>query len=145
MRLVRATGAVADALRRYDPGMDIRFSPEKNRWAIVFRTRRPDLIPKPVTWTETAAGPVESLAPENSEAYISWKTKTYPAGYVKKLGWPAYENIVRNDTLMRGSVASELAKIEAAREAVIAAEKKERYKEARKFMNWHKRTHIMAD
>ena len=125
--------------------MDIRFSPEKNRWAIVFRTRRPDLIPKPVVWTETKAGPIESLAPENSEAYISWKTKTYPAGYVKKLGWPAYENIVRSDTLMRGSVASELAKIEAAREAVIAADKKERYKEARKFMNWHKRTHIMAD
>ena len=145
MRLVRATGPVADALRRYDPGMDIRFSPERNRWAIVFRTRRPDLIPKPVVWTETAAGPIESLAPENSEAYISWKTKTYPAGYVKRLGWPAYENIVRSDTVMRSSVASELAKIEAAREAVYQADKKERYKEARKFMNWHKRTHIMAD
>ena len=145
MRLVRATGAVADALRRYDPGMDIRFSPEKNRWAIVFRTRRPDLIPKPVVWKETEAGPVETLAPENSEAYISYKTKTYPAGYVKRLGWPAYENIVRNDTVMRGSVAGKLAELEAKREAEYSAAKKDRYKEARKFMNWHKRTHIMAD
>src|ERR1035437_6761719 len=137
MRLIRATGAVADALRRYDPGMDIRFSPEKNRWAIVFRTRRPDLIPKPVTWTETEAGPVESLAPENSEAYISYATKTYPAGYVKRLGWPAYENIVRSDTQMRGSVAGELKKLEAAREAAYVAAKKDRQKEARKYMNWH--------
>ena len=145
MRLVRATGAVADALRRYDPGMDIRFSWEKNRWAIVFRTRRPDLIPKPVVWTETKAGPVETLASENSEAYISWKTKTFPAGYVKRLGWPAYENIVRSDTQMRGGVAAELKKIEEKREAEYAAQKKDRYQEARKFMNWHARTHIMAD
>lgn len=145
MRLVRATGAVADALRRYDSGMDIRFSWERNRWAIVFHTRRPDLIPKPVVWKETKAGPVEALAPENSEAYISYKTKTYPAGYVKRLGWPAYENIVRTDTQLRGSVAGELAKLEAARVAEYDRQKKDRYKEARKFMNWHKRTHIMAD
>ena len=145
MRLIRAAGAVADALRRYDPELDIRYSWERKRWAITFRTRRPDLIPKPVAWTETASGPVEKLMPEKSEAYISWKTKTYPAGYVKKLGWPAYENIVRSDTQMRGGVASELANLEAAREAVIASDKKDRYKEARKYMNWHARTHPMAD
>jgi len=145
MRLVRATGAVADALRRYDPDIDVRYSWERRRWAIVFRTRRPDLIPKPVRWVETKTGPVETLAPENSEAYISYKTKTYPAGYVKRLGWPAYENIVRSDTQMRGGVASELQKLEDKREAEYAAAKKDRYKEARKFMNWHARTHIMAD
>ena len=145
MRLIRATGPVADALRRYDPEIDVRYSWERRRWAIVFRTRRPDLIPKPVVWTETKAGPVESLAAENSEAYISYKTKTYPAGYVKRLGWPAYENIVRSDTQMRGGVAAELKKIEENREAEYAAQKKDRYREARKFMNWHARTHIMAD
>jgi hypothetical protein len=145
MRLVRATGAVADALRRYDPDIDVRYSWERRRWAIVFRTRRPDLIPKPVRWVETKIGPVETLAPENSEAYISYKTKTYPAGYVKRLGWTAYENIVRSDTQMRGGVASELKKLEDKREAEYAAAKKDRYKEARKFMNWHARTHIMAD
>ena len=145
MRLIRATGPVADALRRYDPEIEVRYSWERRRWAIVFRTRRPDLIPKPVVWKETEAGPVETLAPENSEAYISYKTKTYPAGYVKRLGWPAYENIVRSDTQMRGGVAAELKKIEENREAEYAAQKKDRYREARKFMNWHARTHIMAD
>ncbi len=145
MRLIRATGAVADALRRYDPEIDVRYSWERRRWAIVFRTRRPDLIPKPVIWTETEAGPVESLAAEHSEAYISYKTKTYPAGYVKKLGWPAYENIVRSDTQMRGGVASELKRMADAREAAYQAQKKDRHLEARKFMNWHGRTHPMAD
>ncbi len=145
MRIVRATGAVADALRRYDPGMDVRFSWERNRWAITFRTRRPDLIPKPVRFTETAAGVIETIMPENSEAYISYKTKTFPAGYVKRLGWPAYENIVRSDTQMRGSVAGKLKELEEAREAAYVAAKKDRQKEARKYMNWHARTHIMAD
>ena len=145
MRLLRATGPVADALRRYDHELDVRYSWERRRWAIVFRTRRPDLIPKPVVWTETKSGPVESLAAENSEAYISYKTKTFPAGYVKKLGWPAYENIVRSDTQMRGSVAGELRKLEEKREKEQEAQRKDRYKEARKFMNWHARTHIMAD
>lgn len=145
MRIIRATGPVADALRRYDPELDVRYSWERRRWAIVFRTRRPDLIPKPVVWTETEAGPAESLAPEYSEAYISYKTKTYPAGYVKRLGWPAYENIVNSDTQLRGSVAGKLKELEEKREKEYAAQKKDRYKEARKFMNWHARTHVMAD
>ncbi len=145
MRLIRAKGAVADALRRYDPELDIRYSWERRRWAIVFRTRRPDLIPKPVVWTETAAGPVAALMPELSEAYISYKTKTYPAGYVKRLGWPAYENIVRSDTQMRGSVVSQLKKLKDERETEYNRKKKDRQLEARKYMNWHARTHPMAD
>ena len=145
MRLIRATGAVADALRRYDPELDIRYSWERQRWAIVFRTRRPDLIPKPVRTVETKAGVVEQLLPENSEAYISYRTKTYPAAYVKKLGWIAYERLVASDTVLRGSVKTHLAEMEAKREAEYARQAKDRHKEARKYMNWHARTHIMAD
>lgn len=83
--------------------------------------------------------------PEKSEAYISYKTKTYPAAYVKKLGWIAYERLVESDTVLRGSVKKHLAEIEAAKEKEEARQKSDRFKEARKYMNWHARTHIMAD
>lgn len=145
MKLIRATGPVAEALRRYDSDLDVRYSWEKQRWAIVFRTRRPELIPKPVRFEKTEAGVREHLMPEKSEAYISYKTKTYPAGYVKRLGWIAYERIVESDTVLRGSVGKHLAKIEAEKQHEIDRQKSDRFKEARKFMNWHARTHIMAD
>jgi len=145
MRLIRATGAVAEALRRYDPELDVRYSWERRRWAIVFRTRRPDLIPAPVKCALTSAGFVDELLPEKSEAYISYRTKTYPAAYVKKLGWPAYERIVASDTVLRGSVKSQLKKLEEVREIERMRQAKDRYKEARSYMNWHARAHPMSD
>ena len=149
MHLIRATGPVADALRRYDPNIDVRYSWERRSWAISFRTRRPDLIPPPVRVKplgDTAgAGFVEELLPEKSEAYISYRTKTYPAAYVKRLSWHALERIVQSDVGRNGSVKSQLKKIMADREAADHARSKDRWKEARSFMNWHARTHIMAD
>lgn len=144
MRLIRATGAVADALRRYDRNLDVRYSWERKMWAITYRTRRPDLLPKPVRFIETKAGVVESLMPEKSEAYVSYRTKTFPAAYIDRLNWDAYKRIIESDS-MRANVRSRLKDLEEKREAEYRAKSKDRWKEARSYMNWHARTHIMAD
>lgn len=113
-------------------------------WAITFRTRRPDLLPKPVTFIETEAGPQEKLLPERSEAYISYRTKTYPAAYVNRLSWNTYNRMIESDCA-RATVTKRLKELEAKREIQNYAKSKDRWKEARSYMNWHARTHIMAD
>jgi hypothetical protein len=145
MHLIRATGPVAAALRRYDPNLDVRYSWERRSWAISFRTRRPDLIPRPVRPEITGSGIIEHLMPERSEAYISYRTKTYPAAYVKKLSWNTFERIVASDVGRNGSVTNQVKEIQAARDAEIHRQNKDRWKEARSFMNWHGRNNIMAD
>ena len=149
MNLIRATGPVAAAIRRYDPNIEVRYSWERRSWAIAFRTRRPDLIPPPIRaiplGDSMADGFVEEMLPEKSEAYISYRTKTYPAAYVRRLSWHALERIVQADTGRNGSVKAQLKKIMAEREASEHAKSKDRWKEARTFMNWHARTHIMAE
>lgn len=145
MKLIRATGAVADALRRYDRDLDVRYSWERRQWAITFRTRRPDLIPPPVKVVPVAGGWQEEVLPEKSEAYISYQTKTFPAGYVKRLSWKAYEGIVQSDTMLRGSVKRQMTALKNVREAEYKRQSKDRWKEARSYMNWHARTHIMAE
>lgn len=145
MRLIRATGAVADALRRRDPNLDVRYSWERRRWAIVHRPRRPDLIPPPVRPELTAGGIVEHLLPEKSEAYISYRTKTYPIAYVEKLSWLAFRRLVESDTMTAGSVKRQLAAINEARRKEERRQSQDRWKEARSFMNWHARTHVMSD
>lgn len=137
MRIIRATGAVAAALRRYDPNIDVRYSWERRSWAIVFRPRRPDLIPPPVYGDGRLA--------EQSEAHISYRTKTQPVGYVKKLNWQAVERIIAADTTRAGPLSKQMASMQAQRDAGYGRQAKDRYKEARKYMNWHARTHPMAD
>ena len=137
MRVIRATGAVAETLRRYDPNIDVRYSWERRSWAIVFRPRRPDLIPPPVYGDGRLA--------EQSEAHISYRTKTQPVGYVKKLSWQAVEKIIASDTARMGPVAKQIASMQAERDAEYDRKAKDRHKEARKYMNWHARTHPMAD
>ena len=137
MRIIRATGAVAEALRRYDPNVDVRYSWERRSWAIVFRPRRPDLIPPPVHG--------EGRLAELSEEHISYRTKTCPVGYVKKLSWNVAEKMIASDTARNGALAKQTAALQAGRDADAGRQAKDRYKEARKYMNWHARTHPMAD
>lgn len=143
--MIRATGAVADALRRYDPNLDVRYSWERKAWAIAFRTRRPDLIPPPVkaapVGMTTMDGFIEELLPEKSEAYISYRTKTYPAAYVKKLSWHTFEGLIKSDTQLQGSVKRQMKHLEEQRDIEYHRKAKDRYREARSFMNWHARTH----
>lgn len=145
MHLIRATGPVAAALRRYDPNIDVRYSWERRSWAISFRTRRPDLIPPPVRTELTGSGLLEHILPERSEAYISYRTKTYPAAYVRRLSWLAFDRIVESDAARNGSVAKQIRNIESARASDQYRQSKDRWKEARSFMNHHARTNVMAD
>ncbi len=145
MQVIRATGAVADALRRYDPNLEVRYSWERKSWAIAFRTRRPDLIPPPIKAVPLGMtsmdGFVEELLPEKSEAYISYRTKTYPAAYVKRLSWKTYEGLISSDTQLQGSVKRQMKHLEEQRDIEYFRKKQDRYREARSFMNWHARTH----
>lgn len=144
MRLIRASGAVADALRRYDRNLDVRYSWERRQWAITYRTTRPDLLPKPVRFTESEGGVLESLMPEKSEAYISYRTRTYPAAYVPKLSWDLYKKMIAADS-MRRNVKTRLKDLAVKREAEYKLQQKDRWKEARSYLNWHARTHPMAE
>ena len=145
MQMIRATGAVADALRRYDPNLEVRYSWERKSWAIAFRTRRPDLIPPPVRPTalgeHAGAGFVDELLPEKSEAYISYRTKTYPAAYVKRLSWHTYEGLIKSDTQLQGSVKRQMKHLEEQRDIEYLRKKQDRYRGARDYMRWHARTH----
>lgn len=145
MTVIRATGAIADALRRYDPELDIRYSWERRQWAIVYRTRRPDLLPPPVKNVLTEAGTIEILMPEKSEIYISYRTKTYPAAYVPKLSWNVFHKIIASDTMLRGSVKSQMQQLKQAKAVEARRVAKDRWKEARTYMNWHARTHPLLD
>lgn len=113
-------------------------------WAITFRTRRPDLLPKPVRFVITGGGTIEELLPERSEAYISYRTKTYPAAYVNRLSWNTFNRMVESDSA-RATVTKRLKELEVQREIQHRAKSKDRWKEARSYMNWHARTHPMAD
>lgn len=149
MQVIRATGAVADALRRYDPNIEIRYSWERKSWAIAFRTRRPDLIPPPIKSVPIGSysgnGFIEELLPEKSEAYISYRTKTYPAAYVKKLSWKTFDQLIASDTMMTGSVKRQMKTLDDKRNIEYHRQNKDRWKEARTYMKWHARTHPMAD
>ena len=144
MKVIRASGAVADALRRYDSNLDVRFSWERRMWAITYRTRRPDLMPKPVRFTETEAGVIESRLPEKSEAYISYHTRTFPALWVSHLNWDVFKRVVESDG-MRSNVNKRLKEMAIKRDLAYKAQQKDRWKEARSYMNWHARTHPMAE
>lgn len=139
-----AYSPVIAAIRRYDPNLDVRWSWEKGKWALVYRPPRPDLIPPPVRTVRTAAGWVEERLPEKSEAHISFRTKTMPVGYVSNLSWHVFEQVVQTDTRRRGRVARQLARMQEIAERDRRRIAKDRWKEARKYMLWHARTHPMS-
>lgn len=145
MRVVRPQGsAVVAALKRYDKNLDVRWSWQKRMWAIVTRPLRPDLIPAPMKWAHTAGGWVDERLPEKSEAAVSFRTKTMPVGYVKHLTWDLVKQIATTDTWRNGRIAKQLAKMQEAAERDRMRVARDRWREARKYMNWHARTHPMA-
>lgn len=143
--MIRPQGsAVVAALKRHDKNLDVRWSWQKRMWAIVTRPLRPDLIPVPMKWAKTAAGWVDERLPERSEAAVSFRTQTMPVGYVKNLSWDLVRQIVTTDTWRNGRVAKQLKAMQEAAERDRMRVARDRWKEARKFMNWHARTHPMA-
>jgi hypothetical protein len=145
MKVVRPQGsAVVAALKRYDKNLDVRWSWQKRMWAVVTRPLRPDLIPAPMKWVQTATGWMEGRLPEKSEAAVSFRTKTMPVGYVKHLSWDLVRQIIETDTWRNGRIAKQLAKMQEAAERDRMRVSRDRWREARKYMNWHARTHPMA-
>lgn len=81
---------MVDALRRYDPGLRVRWSPEKKKWAVTapFNAPNPNVIPKPVRFVRVGtAGDFyeEVLLPENSERNIQYRTRTYVICWATRL------------------------------------------------------------
>ena len=148
MRLIRPQGYVVDALRRYDPNLDVRWSWEKRKWAIVVRPLRPDMIPPPVKYVKAKEGKggwEEVVLPEKSEAFISYRTETMPVGYFEKLSWAVLGDIVENDTWRKGKVQRQLQKMAEQREKEQKAVAADRRRAAWKYMRWHANKHPEAD
>lgn len=145
MRVVRPQrSAVVAALKRYDKNLDVRWSWQKKMWAVVTRPLRPDLIPAPMRWAKEASGWVERRLPELSEHALSFRTKTMPVGYVKHLSWDLVRQIASTDTWRNGRVAKQLARMQESAERSRMSVARDRWREARSYMNWHARTHPMA-
>jgi hypothetical protein len=136
VRLLRPQGYVVDALRRYDPNLDIRWSWEKRKWAIVVRPLRPELIPAPIRYAKTSVGWVEEKLPERSEAAISYRTETMPVGYFEKITWSVLGDIIENDTWRKGRVARQLQAMAEKAEADRKKVEADRRKEAWKYLRW---------
>lgn len=146
MQVVRPQGsAVVATLKRYDRHLDVRWSWQKRMWAIVTRPLRPDLIPAPMRWAKTEAGVwTDERLPERCEAAVSFRTKTMPVGYVKHLSWDLVRQVIGNDTWRNGRLAKQLKAMQESAERDRLRVAKDRWREARSFMNWHARTHPMA-
>jgi hypothetical protein len=98
-RIIEARGPVVEALKRYDSGLRVRWSFEKQKWAIearVMNGRRDKLLP-PVTWERVAETDQwrEKIMPELSERYISFHSGTYVIGWVKEIT-PSLLRMVRS-------------------------------------------------
>lgn len=93
-----AHGPVVDALKRYDPGLRVRWSYEKNAWAVEAPLlSREDMLP-PVFYEQKPNGEyIERLLPELSERYISYRDGTYVLCWVKQLKTPLVGIIAQRD------------------------------------------------
>lgn len=113
-------------------------------WALTTRPLRPELIPAPVRWMKTEAGWAEQKLDEFSEAHIAYRTKTMPIGYVARLTWSVFVQVVETDTWRNGRISRQLARMQEVAERDRKRVSQDRWREARKYMNWHARTHPMS-
>lgn len=101
-RIIEARGPVVEALQRYDPGLRVRWSHEKEKWAVdaKFDLPNPNVLPKPVKFFRVGAGDFwqEVLLPEYSERNIQYTDHTYVVCYAKKVDWPLLWAIVNRDS-----------------------------------------------
>ena len=95
-------------------------------------------------WVKASGKWGDERLPVLSEAAISFRTKTMPIGYVSRLSWNVYEQLMATDTQRQGRVAKQLQRMQEVAERDRMRVARDRWKEARKYMNWHARTHPMA-
>lgn len=105
MRIIEARGPVVDALKRYDPGLRVRWSFEKKKWAVdaPLKDRR-DIAP-PVFYERLPGNQyIEHLLPEKSERYINYHSGRYPVCFAVKLNKALLPAIAQRDQVrMRGA------------------------------------------
>lgn len=94
-------GPVVEALQRYDPGLRVRWSPERKKWALdaPFLKADPNWIERPVVFEKGLDGIwKERLLPENSERYILHRDKRYAVCYVDKVDERLLDVVTNRDT-----------------------------------------------
>ena len=152
MRIIVARGPVVDALRRYDPGLRVRWSWEKGMWAVDAPLRRMDtewMLP-PVFYETTPSGVVEHLLPELSDRYIDYHEHRYTICWSKSLDWRLYYAIAARDSYRKcGGAAGEFVRNykerAAARERKRASLSGERSEQAYDYMRYLNRKMPWAD
>ena len=92
MRIIEARGPVVAALKRYDPGLRVRWSHERKQWAVdapFAENTDPRFIPKPVRFEKIEDGEgehwVARLMPEYSERSMQFRDKRYVVCWAKNL------------------------------------------------------------
>ena len=102
------------------------------------------MIPLPMRWAKTDSGWIDEALPERSEAALSFRTKTMPVGYVPRISWDLLHQLAESDAQRQGKVTERLQKMRETEERDRKRVSKDRWREARGYLNWHARTHPMA-
>lgn len=99
MRIIEARGPVVNQLKRYDPGLRIRWSWEKKKWAVEAPVRRQDKLVPPVFYEPVGEGEwIEHILPELSERYITYQEKMYVICWTKNLDTRLVDAVVKRDS-----------------------------------------------
>lgn len=139
----RASGALR-AILAYDRSLRVRWSWERRCWAIEAKVLRPELMAPPVRFIPIPGTQLarEQLLPELSDKNICYRHKTSILAFTPVVDMRAFEVVVDSDgQRSRRSLSQRVEDVEAFRTVEFARQRKERAREARKFLNWsHNRT-----
>lgn len=102
-RIIEARGPVVAALKRYDPGLRVRWSHERKRWAVdapYAEQTAPAAIPAPVRFERIEDGShwVARLLPEYSERNIQYRDRRYVVCWATRLTRDLVGAIARRDS-----------------------------------------------
>lgn len=144
-RIIEARGPVVEALKRYDPGLRVRWSHEKKKWAIdaPYNIPNPNEIAKPVKFYRVGEGDhwLETLLPEYSERNFEYKDKRYVVAWAKKVTWSLLQAIANHDTYRHRKGAVGMLNDELkARDTKKAKDFKSR-RDDRVYEGWHQFKH----
>ena len=99
--VINARGPWVEAIKRHDPGLRVRWSPEKKKWCVdaPARTLDPRWMDPPVRYVSTDGGKTirEVVLPLDSERHILWRDKRYAVLYSKTLDKRLYDAVVSSD------------------------------------------------
>lgn len=128
------------ALKRYDSGLRVRWSPEKRCWAVdaPYSVPNPNVIPKPVKFYRIGNADhwVETLLPENSERNIQYRDKRYVVCWAKKITMALFNAIARRDSHRYGKGAVGLFDAELAKQDAKKSADTKRRKDERIYAGW---------